>query len=61
MRSLEFRINAVEQVLKDCKTGWALNYWNGVLRELNELRNVNYYDRYMQNNKQYSSIIIKDI
>jgi len=38
MHSIYFRINAVEQILKDCKSGWALNYWNTVLRELHEMR-----------------------
>lgn len=45
MRSLEFKINSVEQVLKSCKTGWALNYWNGVLSELHAARDKTYFDR----------------
>lgn len=49
MRSLEFRINAVEQVLKQCKTGWALNYWNTVLQQLHNGR-----DDYDQRMRQYS-------
>lgn len=45
MRSLEFKINSVEQVLKSCKTGWALNYWNTVLQQLHASREATYFER----------------
>lgn len=45
MRSLEFKINSVEQVLKTCQKGWALNYWNGVLQQLHAVRDKTYFER----------------
>ena len=45
MRSLEFKINSVEQVLKTCKSGWALSYWNNVLRQLHARRDMSYTQR----------------
>ena len=45
MRSLEFKINSVEQVLNTCKTGWALNYRNGVLQQLHASRDKTYFER----------------
>lgn len=45
MRSLEFKINSVEQVLKNCKTGWALTFWNDVLQKLHVERDKTYFER----------------
>lgn len=45
MRTLEFKINSVELILKECKTGWALNYWNTVLNQLHARRDMSYDDR----------------
>ena len=61
MRSLEMRINAVEQVLKSSKTGWALRYWNDVLRDLNNMRDVNYYELEMSRSKQSKKSIFCDV
>ena len=45
MRSLEFKINSVEQLLKTCKSGWALNYWNTVLQQLHARRDMTFWER----------------
>ena len=60
MRSLEFRINAVEQVLKNCKTGWALNYWNTVLQQLHHGRD-DYDQRMRLYNKQPVTEVVQKL